>query len=69
VLHSSENWTINARGTRRITAAEIKYVRKTQNAGYTWTDCTTNTTITEERNKTTSLGKIEEYRKKTGCSI
>jgi hypothetical protein len=35
LLYSSENWTIKARDTRRITAAEMKYKRKT--AGYTWT--------------------------------
>jgi hypothetical protein len=38
LLYGSENWTIKkkARDTRRITAAEIDYMRKT--AGYTWTD-------------------------------
>jgi len=39
----SENWTIKARDTRRITAAEMKCDRKT--AGCTWTDDTTNTEI------------------------
>jgi len=39
----SENWAIKARDARRITAAEMKYERKT--AGYTWTDDTTNTEI------------------------
>ena len=37
----SENWTIEARDARRITAAELKYMRKT--AGYIWTDYKTNT--------------------------
>jgi hypothetical protein len=41
--YGSENWTIKARDTRRITAAEIKYERKT--AGYTRTDDTTNVEI------------------------
>jgi len=36
LLHGSETWTINARGARRITAEEKKYMRRT--AGYTWTD-------------------------------
>jgi hypothetical protein len=40
-LASSETWTITARGARRITAAEMKYMRRT--AGYTWTDYKTNT--------------------------
>jgi hypothetical protein len=36
LLHGSENSTIKARDARRrITAAEMKYMRKT--AGYTWT--------------------------------
>jgi len=35
-LNGSENWTIKRRNTRRITAAGMKYVRKT--AGYAWTD-------------------------------
>jgi hypothetical protein len=43
VLQGGENWTIKGRDTRRITAAEMKYVRQT--AGYTWTDHKTNTTI------------------------
>jgi hypothetical protein len=40
LLYGSENWTIKARGARRITAAEMKYMRRT--AGYTWTDHKTN---------------------------
>jgi hypothetical protein len=33
LLYDSENWAIKARDPRRITAAEIKYMRKT--VGYT----------------------------------
>jgi len=40
LLYGSETWTIKARDARRITAAEMKYVRI---AGYTWTDYKTNT--------------------------
>jgi hypothetical protein len=29
LLYGSENWTIKARDERRITAAEIKYTRRT----------------------------------------
>jgi len=32
--YGSETWTIKARDARRITAAEMKYMRRT--AGYTW---------------------------------
>jgi hypothetical protein len=35
------NWTITARDARRVTAAEMEYVRKT--ASYNWTDYKTNT--------------------------
>jgi hypothetical protein len=36
LLYGSETWTIKASDARRITAAEMKYVRRT--AGYTWAD-------------------------------
>jgi hypothetical protein len=36
LLYGSETWTIKARDARRITAAEMKYMRRI--AGYTWTD-------------------------------
>jgi len=34
LLYGSETWNIKASDARRITAAEMKYVRRT--AGYTW---------------------------------
>jgi len=61
LLHSSENWVITVRDARRITAAEMKYMRKT--AGYTWTDYKTNTEIAKELNITPVLDKIQEYRR------
>jgi hypothetical protein len=42
-LYGNETWTINARDARSISAAEMKYTRKT--AGYTWIDYKTNTQI------------------------
>ena len=36
LLYGSETWTIRASDARRITAAEMKYMRRT--ARYTWTD-------------------------------
>jgi len=60
-LYSSENFTIKARDARRITASEMKYVRKT--AGYTWTDYKTNTKIAKELNITPVLDKTQDYRK------
>jgi hypothetical protein len=36
LLYGSETWTIKARDASRITAEEMKYMRRT--AGYIWTD-------------------------------
>jgi len=36
LLYGSETWTIKSMDARRITAAEMKYMRRT--AGNTWTD-------------------------------
>jgi ABC-type ATPase involved in cell division len=46
LLYGRETWTIKARDASRITAAEIKYMRKT--AGYIWTDYKTNQQIAKE---------------------
>jgi hypothetical protein len=46
LLYGSEIWTIKARDARRISAAEMKYMRIT--AGYTWADYKTNTQIAKE---------------------
>ena len=61
MLHGIENWTITARDARKVTAAEMKYMRKT--AGYTWTDYKTNTEIATELNITPILDKILGYRR------
>ena len=61
MLHGSETWTIKARDARRITAAEMKYMRRT--AGYTWTDYKTNTQITKELKITPVLDKLLEYKR------
>ena len=54
-------WTVKARDARRITAAEMKYMRRT--AGYTWTDCKTNSHITKELEITPVLYKLLEYKR------
>jgi ABC-type ATPase involved in cell division len=46
MLHGGENWAIKARDARRITAAEMKYMRR--RVGYTWTDHKTNTDTAKE---------------------
>jgi hypothetical protein len=60
LLYGSENWTIKARDSRRITA-EMKYMRIT--AGYIWTDHKTNTEIAEQLNITSVLDKIQDYKR------
>jgi hypothetical protein len=60
LLYGSETWTIKARDARRITAAEMKYMRRT--AGYTWTDYKTNTQIAKELKITQILDKLLEYK-------
>jgi len=60
VLYGSETWTIKAIDARRITEAEMKYMRRT--AGYTWTDCKTNAQIAKELKITPILDKLLEYK-------
>ena len=55
----SETLTIKVRDARRITAAEMKYMRRT--AGYTWTDCRTNGQIAKVLKITPNLDKLLEY--------
>jgi hypothetical protein len=61
LLYGSETWTIKARDTRRITAAEMKYTRRT--AGYIWTDYKTNTQIAKKLKITPILDKLLEYKR------
>jgi len=61
LLHGSETWTIKARDARRITAAEMKYMRRT--AGYTWTDYKINSHIAKELEITPVLDKLLEYKR------
>jgi len=52
--------TVKASDARRITAAEMKYMRRT--AGYTWTDYT-NAQIAKELKVTPILDKLLEYKR------
>jgi hypothetical protein len=61
LLYGSETWTNKAKDARRITAAEMKYMRRT--AGYTWTDYKTNTQIAKELKITPVLDKLLEYKR------
>jgi hypothetical protein len=58
LLYGNETWTVKARDARRITAEEMKHMRRT--AGYTWTDYKTNTQITKELKITPILDKLLE---------
>jgi hypothetical protein len=61
LLYGSETWTIKARDAKRITAAEMKYMRRT--AGYTWTSYKTNAQIAKELKITPILDKLLEYKR------
>ena len=61
LLYGSESWTIKARDARRITTAEMKYMRRT--AGYTWTDRKTDRQIAKELKITPILDKLQEYKR------
>ena len=61
LLCGSETWSVKASDVRRITAAEMKYMRRT--AGYTWTDYKTNAQIAKELKITPILDKLLEYKR------
>ena len=59
-LYDSETWTIKASDARRITAAEMTYMRT---ARYTWTGYKTHTQITKELKISPILNKLLEYKR------
>ena len=61
LLYDGKTWTVKARDARRITAAEMKYMRRT--AGCTRTDYKTNTQIIKELKITPILDKLLEYKR------
>jgi len=61
LLYGNETWTIKASDARRITAAEVKCMRR--RAGYTWTYYNTNAQIAKELKKTPILDKLLEYKR------
>ena len=61
LLNGSDIWTIKASEARRITAAEMKYMRRT--AGYTWTDYRTSAQIAKDLKITPILDKLLEYKR------
>jgi hypothetical protein len=61
LLYGSETWTIKTRDARRITAAEMKYMRI--RTGYIWTDYKTNAQIAKKLKITLILDKLLEYKR------
>ena len=59
--YGSETWTIKASDARRITAAEMKHMRRI--ARYTWTDYKTNTQIAKELKITPIFDKLLRYKR------
>ena len=57
-----QHWTNKARDARRITAAEMKYMRRT--AGYTWTNYKTNITNYKGIKNNTNFGQITGVQEK-----
>jgi hypothetical protein len=62
LLYGSEAWTLKGRDKPRITAAEMKFMRKT--AKYTWQDHKRNQDITEELKIQPVMEKINNYKNK-----
>jgi len=60
LLYGSETWSLKASDARRITAAEMKHMRRT--AGYTWTGYKTNAQIAKELKITPIFDKLLEYK-------
>ena len=61
LLCGSETWTVKVSDGRRITAAEMKYMRRT--AGHTWTVYKTNVQIAREIKIIPILDKLLEYKR------
>jgi hypothetical protein len=61
LLYDSETLTVKTRDARRITAAGMKYIRRT--AGYTRTDYKASTEIAMELKITPILDKLLEYKR------
>jgi len=61
LLHGCETWTIKARDVRRITTAEMKYMRRT--AGYIWDGLQNKCTNCKRAKIITILDKLLEYKR------
>jgi len=61
LLYGSESWTVKASDARRITAAEMKYVRR--ETGYSWADYKINAQITKELKMTQISDILLQYKR------
>ena len=62
LLYGSETWAIKASDVRRITAAEMKYMRRT--AGYTWDRLQNKRTNCKGVKNNTNFGQITGIQEK-----
>jgi len=62
LLYGGETWTIKASDARRITAAEMKHMRRT--AGYTWDRLQKKCTNCKGVKNNTNLGQITGIQEK-----
>ena len=62
LLYGSETWTVKASDARRITAAEMKYMRRT--VGYTWDRLQNKCTNCKGVKNNTNFGQITGIREK-----
>jgi len=62
LLYGRETWTVKASDARRITAAEMKYMRRT--AGYTWDRLQNKCTNCKGFKNNTNFGQITGIQEK-----
>ena len=69
LLYGSETWTVKTNDARRITAAEMKYMRRT--AGYTWDRLQNKCANCKGVKNNTNFGQITGIQEKldTACKI
>jgi hypothetical protein len=60
LLYGSKNWTVKSKDKSRLTASEMRFMRKT--AKYTWRAHKTNEEITNELKVTSVFDKITSYK-------
>jgi len=67
LLYGSETWTVKASDARRITAAEMKYTRRT--AGYSWGRLQNKCTNCKGVKNNTNFGQITGIQEKLDTTV